>query len=63
MVIQQVGNSSSDALLGVFLNATTKDMKEIIETVAGEGRGVKEYPLIILIRTNHMQTISQSLQG
>lgn len=44
--------SSSDATLGVFLHATTKAMKEIIKTIAGEGRGVKEYPLIIHIRTN-----------
>lgn len=44
--------SSSDATLGVFLNVTTKAMKGIIKTIAGEGRGVKEYPLIIHIRTN-----------
>lgn len=55
--------SSSDAILAVFLNATTKDMKEIIKTIEGEGRGIKEYPLIIHIRTNHTQTTSQRLQG
>lgn len=54
--------SSSDAILGIFLNATTKDMKEIIKRIVGEGRRVKEYPFIH-IRTNLVQTTSQRLQG
>lgn len=54
---------SSDAILWVFPNATTKDRKEIIKTIVGKGRGVKEYSVIIPIRTNQVQTTSQRLPG